>query len=86
MKKYPGLDGGVQGQGQPLAREWKLNLLPDQLIGDHTPKHAMKGASWHFKIFDILSGKQTVNGAFQIIDCSRQYPRGAGTISDGQQV
>jgi len=34
-------------------------------------KLARKGASWHFEIFDILSGKQIVNGALRIIDVSR---------------
>jgi len=27
-------------------------------------KLTIKGAFWHFGVFDILSGKQTANGAF----------------------
>ena len=33
-------------------------------------KLTRKGAFWHFEIFDILSEKQIVNGAFEIIDGS----------------
>jgi len=35
-------------------------------------KFTRKGALWHFCIFDILSEKQTVNGAIEIIDVSRE--------------
>ena len=36
-------------------------------------KITRKGAFWSFRIFDILSGKQTVNGAIEIIDNSTDY-------------